>query len=253
MEISFLIAGVQKGATTALHHYMHQHVDINLPEKKELHFFDDETIDWTNPPYDSVYHDCFTNSLQNNVLYGEATPIYTYWLPSMARIKLYNPNIRLIVSLRDPVARAYSAWRMIHAWGLEPLSFSQAIREGRERVANAVEIPGHDRLYSYVERGFYAEQILRMLNYFPREQILFLTSNELQHQPENVLNQVCDFLQIPKFRNMPKQQIVFSHKHINTVAQAPTSIDIEYLRTLFHEDLEQTQELIGCKIMPEFV
>ena len=49
MKLQFLVAGVQKGATSALHYYLRQHPDLYLPTKKELHFFDNEKIDWSEP------------------------------------------------------------------------------------------------------------------------------------------------------------------------------------------------------------
>ena len=48
-RVDFLIAGVQKGGTTALHAYLSEHPGLNLAAEKELHFFDDQTVDWAHP------------------------------------------------------------------------------------------------------------------------------------------------------------------------------------------------------------
>ena len=61
VPLSFLICGTQKGGTTALAHYLKQHPEVALPETKELHFFDNESVDWSNPDY-VAYHAAFTNS-----------------------------------------------------------------------------------------------------------------------------------------------------------------------------------------------
>ena len=52
-QISFLVAGVQKAGTTALHSYLQSHPGLFLPDTKELHFFNNENIDWAKPNYES--------------------------------------------------------------------------------------------------------------------------------------------------------------------------------------------------------
>lgn len=250
MKVDFLIAGVQKGATSALHHFLRQHPDIYLPEKKELHFFDNEQIDWDDPSHENIYH-AYYNDAPEGSLCGEATPIYTYWQPSVARIHRYNPKIKLIVSLRDPVARAYSHWRMEVARNTETLPFSQAIREGRDRVNNEAEIPGQHRVYSYVERGFYAEQIYSLMNFFDRRQLLFLTTYELFNQRKETLDRICTFLEVSRFINYPDHQFVFSHKDMEL--SLPDQHDVDYLRSMFQDDFERAQVLVDRKIEREII
>ncbi|MDP8916351.1 MAG: hypothetical protein M3M95_03950 [Pseudomonadota bacterium] len=50
-QVSFLVAGVQKGGTTALFSYLDEHPGLNMAPEKEVHFFDDETVDWVRPDY----------------------------------------------------------------------------------------------------------------------------------------------------------------------------------------------------------
>ena len=54
-RVNFLIVGAQKGGTTALFDYLGDYPDIALADEKELHFFDDETLDWAAPDY-RPYH-----------------------------------------------------------------------------------------------------------------------------------------------------------------------------------------------------
>ena len=90
-------------------------------------------MEWPNLDY-SIYHRYFLNCSAGQVT-GEATPVYSYWPTSIARIRRYNPDVRLILGLREPVSRAYSHWEMEVSRGQERLGFSSAIREGRARVA----------------------------------------------------------------------------------------------------------------------
>ena len=248
VKLSFLVAGVQKAGTTALHHYLCQHPQLGLPKTKELHFFDQEDFDWSRPCYNQL-HDHFSD-LDNQLLFGESTPIYTYWPESLKRIHAYNANIKLIILLRDPVARAYSAWRMIRAWNKEPLDFPQAIREGRERLSSTSEVPGYHRLFSYVERGFYEPQMTNAVNLFGRQNILFLTSQNLRKAHDVTLNRICEFLEIDQFQTNLQNKILFSHA--TAELERPHQRDLTYLYDLFNVDLKKTEKLIGEPIFLEY-
>ncbi|RYG21799.1 MAG: sulfotransferase, partial [Burkholderiales bacterium] len=106
--VNFIVVGVQKAGTTALFDYLGDSPAVALSKVKEVHFFDDETVDWAKPDY-GPYHAQFETA-DPIALRGEATPIYLYWPHSLERIAAYNPDIRLIVMLRDPVERAWSHW-----------------------------------------------------------------------------------------------------------------------------------------------
>lgn len=190
-RIRFLVAGVQKGGTTALFDYLSEHPDLCLPACKEAHFFDDETgVDWAAPDY-GPYHALF-DGCRPGALRGEATPIYLYWPGCLERIAAYNPGMRFVLVFRDPVERAWSHWRMETARGAETEPFAWCIRQGRARVEAAPG--GAHRVHSYVERGFYGAQLARLFALFPRDQVLALRSADLKADPERILRQVCDFL-----------------------------------------------------------
>lgn len=226
-KLDFLIAGVQKSGTTALHHFLRQHHQIFMPKQKELHFFDNESIDWINPDYDSLYHKHFSDALTQN-LFGEATPVYTYWQPSMFRIYQYNPSIKIIVVFRDPVARAYSHWRMETTRGTETLHFSEAIRIGRKRVIEQANVNGLNKTYSYVERGFYAEQIERLFYYFQRNQILIMQKKNLEINFQKALNQITSFLNIEEYKEYPEFERIYPFEYDTKINL--NEEDIMYLR-----------------------
>ncbi len=107
-RVDFLIAGVQKGGTFSLYRLLERHPEISLSKAKEVHFFDNGEIDWSSPRY-GPYHRNFPRWREGQVR-GEATPIYIYWPEALERIRTYNPDIKLILLLRDPIERTYSAW-----------------------------------------------------------------------------------------------------------------------------------------------
>ncbi|MGP3699569.1 sulfotransferase domain-containing protein [Rhodobacter sp. NSM] len=170
----------RKSGTTALHRFLSTHPELFLPAKKDLHFFDSEAaIDWSAPTA-PLYETHFAGARPDQIC-GEAIPVHLFHEPSLQRIRTYNPRMRLILPLRDPVERAHSHWRMEVARGDEPLSFSEAIREGRARVAR------YWRVFSYVERGVYGTQLKRLETCFPREQILGLLTGEMKRDHAGTL------------------------------------------------------------------
>lgn len=192
-RIDFIVAGVQKAGTTALYDYLSEDPAIGLSKVKEVHFFDDEGRDWAAPDY-GPYHAQF--DWDRPAIRGEATPIYAYWPGALERIARYNPAIRLILMLRDPVERAWSHWRMEYARGVETRPFSWCVRQGRRRLFDS-EPWGVHREFSYVERGFYGEQVERLFELFPRDQVLILSADELRRDPNGVLGRVNAFLRAP--------------------------------------------------------
>lgn len=235
-KIDFIIAGVQKGGTTALFDHLRDHPQLQLPDLKEAHFFDDERgVDWARPDYEP-YHRLFDFDFDAPQRRGEATPIYVYWPNSLERIARYNPAIRLILLFRDPRLRAWSHWRMEHARGFETEPFAWCIREGRARVAQDRDTPGFHRVFSYVERGFYADQLQRVRALFPSEQVLLLRSEDLKDDPAGTVVRVSRFLGVEPAGESLRPREVNVSAHSDTPA-APDAVDTAYLTELFEEDL----------------
>lgn len=246
----FLIAGMQKAGTTALHHFLSKHPEVFMPTRKELHFFDDEAIDWQATPYGD-YNDYFAAAPDGKIV-GEATPIYTFWPTAVQRISRYNPDMRLIVLLRHPVGRAFSHWRMETDRAVETLAFSEAIRGGRGRVAAAAVGLGQGlRSFSYVERGFYAIQIVRVYAFFPRRQVLFCTMEALRADFQSVFDQVTDFLRIGRMC-IPEPYDVRLLPPGESSCRLLMREDARYLGELYAQDIVDTQALTGLDLAGYF-
>ena len=237
-RVTFLIAGVQKGGTTALFDYLGDYGDIALSDAKELHFFDDESRDWAAPDY-AAYEARFPDPAGRPC--GEATPIYSYWPGALARIAAYNPAIKLILVLRDPVARAWSHWRMETARGAETRSFGWCIREGRQRLFDT-DPWGHHRAFSYVERGFYGEQLARVFELFSRGQVLILKSEALRADPAITLDEVRRFLGLG-----PAPAPVSREVHMGTTGGSLGESDAAFLRQVYAKDAERLADLTGVR------
>lgn len=240
--VNFFVCGVQKGGTTALDRHLRDHPAIEMARVKEVHFFDDESVSWNAPDYAPLHG--FFAAPHDSRRRGEATPIYTYWPRAMERLRAYNPAAKLIMLLRHPVCRAFSHWRMEASRGAEALPFAEAIRPAaRERVRLA-PAAAH-RVFSYVERGFYAPQVDRLLSLFSRGQVLFLRTDALWGDPSGTLRTVHSFLDVPPGRDAERRYTV--------PVQSDRSVplpreDAEYLAALYRDDILTTQSLTGLDL-----
>ena len=240
-RVAFLVAGVQKGGTTALFDYLADHPGLQLPAIKEAHFFDDEArVNWDAAdyaPYEALFAD-------DGRLCGEATPIYLYWPNALERIRRYNPAMRLILLFRDPVERAWSHWKMEFARHAERELFAWCIREGRARMADADPVPGFHRVHSYVERGFYGRQLARALELFPRDQLLLLGSDALKCDPDATIARICGFLDIAT----PAQPVRARRSRVAADIAYPSQLtrnDVTFLQRIFGEEIARFGSLTG--------
>ena len=235
--VQFLIAGVQKGGTTALADYLRQHPGLFIPPAKELHFFDNETLNWQQPQrLRALYHAHFQDA-PPGCLWGEATPIYSYWWPAMARIWAYNPAMRLILCLRNPVERAYSHWAMETGRQWDRASFPEAMATEPERCRDA--LPEQHRVFSYVSRGFYSEQLRRLWSFFPRPQTLILRQEQLLADPVATLKAVHAFLGLEP---LEPSQLIRANRGRYHRAMDPAVR--RQLQQLFHPEIQQLEQLL---------
>jgi hypothetical protein len=236
--LDFLIAGVQKGGTSALARFVSQHPEIATPSSgKEVHFFDNDKLfsGSSVPDYEKKYHRFFSSDsgAKQHVVSGEATPAYMFWKPCLKRIYEYNPEMKFIVVLRDPAERAFSQYKMERGRGREWLSFSLAIRiEFLRKYASFKTRRGQNRVYSYVERGFYAKQLKRLLKFYPRTHVLILTNFELDNFHDITLKRVFSFLDVDDDFKVNKER-VFDSVSSEQIGNA----DRAYLVEKYREDI----------------
>lgn len=191
LKPSFLIIGAQKAGTSALFKMIARHPQVLAPEVKELHFFDRDDQYAQGPAH---YWDQFPQAplRGERMTTFEATPAYLFVPQVAARIHEHLPNAQLVVVLRDPVKRAYSAWNMFRDFRTDPVhghlydarTFEQAVTD---------ELGGADVRWEhrYLARGRYAEQLQRYFDLFGRERITVVKYTSLKDDPAEVLVRVC--------------------------------------------------------------
>lgn len=205
---TFLIIGFGKCGTTELYDRLLQHPNIHPSLRKEVNFFMyryDKGIDWYRahfavPPNDED---------QTPFAVGEASPGYVLNPFAPQRMTESVPDVKLIVLLRDPVARAYSHYHHRRRLGGEPLDTFEAalaaegdrMRGERERVYSDPEYIGNFAWYidSYVTQGIYADYLPQWLDTFPREQLLIVQSESFYRNSTTTLQEIIRFLELPEW------------------------------------------------------
>lgn len=199
---NFLIIGAAKAGTTSLYRYLAQHPQIYMSQIKEPNFFalEGQEVDFCGPD-DELYIRRFSvTDLQaykalfkdatDEVALGEASALYLYSPEAPLRLCEYVPEVKLIVILRHPVDRAYSAFLHLLRDKREPLSdFACALRAEGERVRRNWE-----HIWHYRGMGFYAAQLERYYRHFSREQIRVYPYDALQMEPLAVIADIFHFL-----------------------------------------------------------
>jgi hypothetical protein len=198
---NFLVAGVPKAGTTALHAALSRHPGIYMSLIKEPKFFltdgppptkggPGDALTYREHVWQRDKYEVLFDAAPAGTLRGEATPLYLYDSGAMRRIRDLIPDARLIVIIRDPVERAHSNWTHLWSAGLEPESdFLRACAEEPGRIA-----AGWASFWHYTGLSRYGEQLQRAFEIFPREQVLVLRYRSLIDDPVAALDRICAFL-----------------------------------------------------------
>ncbi|QBR91182.1 sulfotransferase [Nocardioides euryhalodurans] len=183
---SFIIAGAMRSGTTALTSWLRLHPGVHMSSTKEVHFFDRHyDLGW---PW---YAEHFAGAPPGSAT-GEATPNYLYHPEAVTRMATDVPAARIVVLLRDPIARAHSHYLQRLTRGGEELSFGDALAAERERLASGDEL---DRAhFSYADRGHYLGQLERLLEHYPREAVSIHLFEDLRDSPVEVFRAIADFI-----------------------------------------------------------
>ncbi|HWA91387.1 MAG TPA: sulfotransferase [Rhizomicrobium sp.] len=243
-KLAFVIGGAQKSGTTTLDGLLKLHPQLQMARKKETHYFDDETLDWTMPdtaPLDAFY------DLSDPRMRGESTPITLYWRPAQHRLVRYNPDIKIILMLRDPVTRAFAQWKKSYAEGRESLTFADAIRAYPERVRAFAEVEDLERHFSYVERGFYGAQLAHLAALVPRANIHVEIFEAFVDARDAALGRIAAFLGIAPFPN----DLPPLHRHPAIAQDYPSGLGPEeraFLRALYRDDTAALEAYLGRAI-----
>jgi Sulfotransferase domain len=202
-KVSFISVGAQKSGTTALYYFLGEHPDISVSLTKETNYFATESY-WENGADYKIYRRQFELFPGARKL-GEASPRYMPCHQIAApRIAEYNPDIKLIFILKNPIDRAYSQYKMhTKANKYFRLTFEECLEIAKSTDStynmldyNGLSVDMAPTIRSYLGNGYYAEQIKTYLALFERNQMLFLRTEELEKEHEKTMSRVFSFLEV---------------------------------------------------------
>jgi hypothetical protein len=210
---TFLLAGAARSGSTALYNWLDSNLQVFMCPIKETNYFANLRRDMQGPgdavlnmslerredgSFESrgsaivkswaIYLDLFLNSEEFSAR-GEASPSYLYYPKTAQNIRERLPNCKLVFILRNPVDRAFSAYKVLRWWGRESRDFETALYLEEKRLQ-----AGWEHIWAYKGMGLYASQIERYLDAFPRKQLGIWLFDQLQNDPEGLYSEVCSFI-----------------------------------------------------------
>lgn len=253
----FLIIGTKRGGTSTLYAHLREHPQVTVPfppggRFKGTYFFDRNHHRgpvWYRSHFPLRWSvERRSERLGVRVVVGEACPYYLAHPDVPGRVAELLPRARLIVLLREPVARAFSHYRANRRRGIEDLDFVEALAAEPARLAAArssmVAHPSgysatHEHL-SYRAQGVYADLLPAWFARFPREQMLVLRSEELYRDAAGVLGRVTEFLGLAHFHDLPQRRV-------NAAPRGEFRPPPAWFRDSFVEANERLGQLIGTQ------
>ena len=200
---NLFIAGAAKAGTTSLYHYLKQHPDIFMSPIKEPKYFSvtsnifphngpgdievDNTVVKSKPDYLALF-----TGVKGQRCIGEASADYLYFHDkAFPEIKRTCPEAKIIIVLRNPIDRAYSAYAHMRRDGREPLSFEDALyAEEKRRIDN------YEFIWSYTKTGFYFQQVCTCFNVFGEQNVRVYLYDQLLRNPRSMIRDIFQFLRV---------------------------------------------------------
>jgi hypothetical protein len=264
---NFLIVGAAKAGTSNLYHQLRRHPDIFMPDSKEIRFFNSDHAHLPRAAHTLAQYRALFAAGAARKRRGEATPHYLRSGVAAARISALIPDCRIIVSLRDPVDRAFSSYQMgVRDGYLSGIGFREALAK-----------------HAFLRQS-YAADLERFTARFDRSRICILCFEDLVATPDRVFRRLYDFLEVapdatvapPETRNpggLPRvpalhrflsndrvmrfgrvylpERLVTAAKKLrgrNLVRQTLSAEDRHAAGGFFREDILRTQQMIDQDI-----
>ena len=245
----FIIIGTARSGSTSLYYNICQHPCVLSAAYDELGYFDSNFhlgLNWYRSLFPTLFSKWILKQKKQFAITGEDTPFYI-WNPLVAkRILKIIPNIKLIVLFRNPVDRAYSNYHLGVRAGSEKLSFEDAIQmelKKLDKINDEIEqdVDKYTTPRSYIAKGFYADQLKVWLELFSSEQLMIVSTEDLESNPQKTLDRIYNFLKIPKnHRLIPEKQKIAAYPKMKNKTR-------EFLIDLYKKNNAELFTMIGQK------
>jgi hypothetical protein len=181
---NFLYIGTSKAGSTWIYDVLARHPDVYMAPGKGLYFFSthyERGLDWYRAQFEGA-------TGQRGV--GEVSHTYLYCEAACERIAAALPDVKLLVSLREPVDRAFS-------------DYLDAVKNGK--IAGGFEA-AIEREPAFLEISRYATYLLPYLRRFGRERIHVGLFEELGRDPQEFARAIFRFLGVAEIELAPRQR-----------------------------------------------
>lgn len=300
---NFLVVGAAKAGTTSIYQYLSQHPQVYLSPIKETNYFaKDIPLDKIRKDYykggeldveryvqtdlSEQIHIAFVSrwehyqKLFKNVrgerAIGEISNSYLSSDVAAREIYAVNPDMKIIMILRDPIKRAFSHYKMTLRVGLVRDSFYEEVQRDYAAAEKGFRVS-----HLYVEMGQYAAQVRRYLDVFPREQVRIYLFDDLKADAATLIDNMLRFIGVdpqisvdtsfqanqasvpksaglvhflrrtgirtiakkvsPRFIAEAAKKIFYKEKDDLTLTQR----EKDFLRPLFEQDVRELEQIIG--------
>tara|TARA_B110000495_G_scaffold57419_1_gene48655 strand:+ start:349 stop:1257 length:909 start_codon:yes stop_codon:yes gene_type:complete len=199
---NFLIVGAAKSGTSSLHNYLNQHPQVFMPSYnkegmkiKEPRFLIKDLVQhrlhngvWTFEEYKSLFDD-----VKDQKAIGESTVLYLYYYKhAIKNIKHYlGEDVKIIIILRNPADRAYSAFQHVSRGFKENNSFEESLEIETGRMESEENLTP---MVMYKEMGMYYEMVKAYMESFKNIHIIFY--EDFRDNIESEMNKIYNFLGI---------------------------------------------------------
>jgi len=186
---TFLI-GVQKAGTTTLNDWISQHPQVyGYNSLKDIPLF----LKYQHPEQLNRRLLLETPAYNGQPIILHSAVNYIFYPSLLQQIAKKQPAAKLLVILRNPIIRAISSYFYFRKMFREERDIETALLYQPEKN---IEITSDNNDFTYIEHGFYYQQIKNCLDLFSRQQLLVLDFDDLKHDPKMLLMQVFRFLNI---------------------------------------------------------
>ena len=204
-----MIVGAQKAGTTSLKNYLGEYPEIMTHREEEITFFVNN--EEYAKSYQVISKNYFNDHNNEAYLMGKSVGIM-YSIDALKKLYQHNPDIKLVVVLRDPVDRAYSAYWYARRKGWENImTFEEAINADPERHKDWVR----KNNCAYLDRGEYAKYLKQIFSIFPEKNVRCFLFNELKKDANSICDIICkELLNIEWSENLTESKKKYNSSSI---------------------------------------
>lgn len=189
--ISLMIAGAQKAGTTSLSHWLFRSSCLigHDPDVELAYFINSQHYErgfqWALKTYYPTYVPGVPLFAKNVGIMGNEV--------ALKRLRSHNPDCVVVLVLRNPVERAYSAYWFARQRGYETAeTFELALKSEPRSDPSLLDWAGRAR--QYIRRGLYLEQIKQIEDLFPKRNILTFLTEDIEGSPEYIYRTIYESL-----------------------------------------------------------